>query len=302
LLGVESSPFTSTIISPTTTSLSGTVSGPPPAQDVLDIAFLFKFGSGPSSTGGEFDRPRRIAFDDTNQKIYVVDTLNHRVEIFDSSGVFQSEFGSLGPGDGQFDTPEGVEVDGTNGFVYVADFLNHRVQKFDLNGGFIGWLGGCDSGQNCINNHSVGFSCTTSTCSSPIGGTNPGQFGNPYGVVIDNTGRIIVADQARGQLQVFDSSGNHQFFIGSFGSGPGQLDSAVSAAVDSDDNIYVADSNNQHVSKFNKDGIFQNLIAPGLGQTQFDRPFGVAVDSLDRIYVAESPSHSRKKGGIRSHV
>jgi len=260
-------------------------------NQVLDTDFLFKFGSGPSNTGGEFNRPREIAFDDTNQKIYVVDTLNNRVEIFDSAGVFQSEFGSLGPGDGEFDRPEGIEVDEINGFVYVADFSNNRIQKFDLNGGFIGWLAGCDSGQNCINNHSDGFSCTASTCFGIIRGKNPGQLANPNDVVIDNTGRIIVADQATGQLQVFDSGGNHQFFIGSFGSGPGQLDSAVGVAVDSDDNIYVADSNNQHVSKFNKDGIFQNLIAPGLGQPQFDRPFGIAVDSSNRIYVAESPSH-----------
>ncbi|WP_287685282.1 MULTISPECIES: 6-bladed beta-propeller [unclassified Microcystis] len=61
--------------------------------------------------------------------IYVVDTANHRVQVFNSSGVFQSAFGSFGTGNGQFNLPFGIAV-GSGGNIYVADSFNRRVQVF----------------------------------------------------------------------------------------------------------------------------------------------------------------------------
>jgi DNA-binding beta-propeller fold protein YncE len=59
----------------------------------------------------------------------VVDTANHRVQVFNSSGVFQSAFGSSGSGNGQFSSPIGIAV-GSGGNIYVADTNNNRVQVF----------------------------------------------------------------------------------------------------------------------------------------------------------------------------
>nr|NCS16718.1 6-bladed beta-propeller [Microcystis aeruginosa G13-12]NCT52052.1 6-bladed beta-propeller [Microcystis aeruginosa G13-03] len=61
--------------------------------------------------------------------IYVADTNNSRVQVFDSGGAFQSTFGSFGSGNGAFDTPRGIAV-GSGGNIYVTDTGNNRVQVF----------------------------------------------------------------------------------------------------------------------------------------------------------------------------
>jgi sugar lactone lactonase YvrE len=59
----------------------------------------------------------------------VADSFNNRVQVFNSSGVYQTQFGSGGSGDGQFDTPFGIALD-SSGNIYVVDSGNNRVQVF----------------------------------------------------------------------------------------------------------------------------------------------------------------------------
>ena len=66
---------------------------------------------------------------DSSGNVYVVDTENHRVQVFDTNGKFIAKWGSDGSGDGQFLSPMGIEVD-TAGRVYVTDRENRRVQVF----------------------------------------------------------------------------------------------------------------------------------------------------------------------------
>ena len=68
--------------------------------------------------------------------MYVVDTLNNRIQKFNSNGTFITKWGSKGTADGQFNFPDGIAVD-SSGNVYVADDGNNRIQKFDSNGTFI---------------------------------------------------------------------------------------------------------------------------------------------------------------------
>ena len=63
------------------------------------------FGSG----NGQFNAPWGVATD-PNNSIYVTDTNNQRVEVFDVSGNFIRAFGSNGNGDEQFLEPRGVGV------------------------------------------------------------------------------------------------------------------------------------------------------------------------------------------------
>jgi len=55
---------------------------------------------------------------------------------YDSTGNYQTQWGSGGSADGQFLGTAGIAVD-IDGNVYVADPGNYRIQKFTSNGGYI---------------------------------------------------------------------------------------------------------------------------------------------------------------------
>jgi DNA-binding beta-propeller fold protein YncE len=64
--------------------------------------------------------------------VFVADTANDRIQVFDSSGTFITKWGSSGTGDGEFNSPQGVAVDPSTGNVFVADTFNDRIQVFAL--------------------------------------------------------------------------------------------------------------------------------------------------------------------------
>ena len=63
-------------------------------------------GSGPS----EFNRPEGLGLDGRG-RIYVADSCNHRVQVFDADGSWLGSFGEPGQGEGEFSYPYDVVVD-----------------------------------------------------------------------------------------------------------------------------------------------------------------------------------------------
>ena len=78
---------------------------------------LYKFGTS-GSNDGQFNRPGGIAVD--NDKIYVVDTGNKRIQIFDLKGKYLATVGK-----GELTSPTDVTVD-DNGVLYVLDSKSIR--------------------------------------------------------------------------------------------------------------------------------------------------------------------------------
>lgn len=91
-------------------------------------------GGDPMSDQGLFFGPRDIAV--TNDRIYVTDTGNERVQVFGMDGTFITAFGGFGEGDGQFVEPTGIAV-APDGRVWVADSGNSRLQVFDADGNWL---------------------------------------------------------------------------------------------------------------------------------------------------------------------
>ncbi|MDQ3328062.1 MAG: NHL repeat-containing protein [Chloroflexota bacterium] len=65
--------------------------------------------------------------------LYVTDTGNKRVVVYDQSGRYVRQWGEAGDGISQLDEPIGIAVDRRN-TVYVADTRNARVQVYDARG------------------------------------------------------------------------------------------------------------------------------------------------------------------------
>ena len=83
---------------------------------------------------GEFDDPRGVTLYDN--QVYVSDSNNHRIQVFDLDLNFFRSIGSHGIGRGEFNAPHDVKFD-TAGNMYIGDSGNRRVQVMDSSGHFI---------------------------------------------------------------------------------------------------------------------------------------------------------------------
>ena len=65
----------------------------------------------------------------TDKHVYISDSSNHCVVVYETSGLFLTSFGSYGQADGKFDSPHGI-TSCADGHIYVCDCDNNRVQIF----------------------------------------------------------------------------------------------------------------------------------------------------------------------------
>jgi DNA-binding beta-propeller fold protein YncE len=127
------------------------------------------------TTPGDFARPSGLAVDQEGN-LYVADTLNNRIEIFDADGKFISTFGKAGDGPGYFARPKGVAVD-SDGHIWVADGMQDRVQVFNKEAQLLITFGG----------H----------------GLLPGQFQGLVNIAADQNNRVFTSEVYPGRVQQF---------------------------------------------------------------------------------------------------
>jgi sugar lactone lactonase YvrE len=72
-----------------------------------------------------------IAFD-SEGKLFIADTFNHRIQKYEINGTFVTQFGISGTGDGELNSPHDLAIDSQDK-IFVSDTYNHRVQVFALN-------------------------------------------------------------------------------------------------------------------------------------------------------------------------
>ena len=72
----------------------------------------------------------------SDNHIYVLDSGNFRVAVFDENGFFLFKFGSIGSGPGEFRHPIDMEMDKNNN-IYVLDYANKRIDKFNRQGKYV---------------------------------------------------------------------------------------------------------------------------------------------------------------------
>jgi len=111
-------------------------------------------GAGP----GQFNDPTGIAVADG--EVFVADSRNGRIQVFDLDGTFIRQFGKPGTALGELKRPMNLRI--ANGELYVAEYWNDRVQVFGLDGAPRRIIGG--------------------------GGSGPGRFKAPGGIAIAANG------------------------------------------------------------------------------------------------------------------
>ncbi len=124
---------------------------------------------------GQFSFPTYVTLD-AKGNLYVTDTLNARIQVFDPNWGYVRTIGERGNAWGMFDKPKGVAVD-SFGNVYVADSGWSNVQIFNPNGQVLLFFGGR--------------------------GPLPGMMKNPTAVAVDATNRIYVADFINHRINIY---------------------------------------------------------------------------------------------------
>ncbi len=189
-----------------------------------------------------------------------------------------------------FHNPSGIAVD-AGGTIYVADQYNHNIRKITPNGLVTTFAGTGING----NTNSTGTSAS---------------FQYPYGLAVDITGNIYVADTGNSKIRKITPEGVVSTFSGNgtIGSTNGDPDLAsfnlpTDVIVSAVGTVYVADHDNNKIRKITAAGVVSTLAGNGAAgavngnstAASFNGPFGVAVDENDNVYIAEPQNRKIRK-------
>jgi DNA-binding beta-propeller fold protein YncE len=114
-------------------------------------------------------------------------------------------------------------------------------------------------------------------------GTGIGEFSYPWGVAVDSSGLVYVADYGNNRIQVFDDEGRAKHAWGSEGSKPGQFHYPRNVSVDPLGRICVADGPNYRIQIFRSTGTF-------IEEWPCPHPDAIGVDGDGCVYVASHGS------------
>ncbi len=254
-------------------------------------------GSGP----GQLSEPRGLA-SDSRGNLYVADTKNSRIEVFDANGRFLRAIGGPGSGDAQLKEPCGVTVE-ADGTVIVADTWNHRIARFGPDGSWLGaWT---DVERAFFGPRSVllarGFLYVADTGNKRIvrfdkegnrvsewgaAGNAPGQFVEPVGLAADAAGNVYVADTGNHRVQVFDFEGRFLREFPVFGWKDFYTEPYI--AIGPGDSVLATDSTEGRVNEYDSSGNLRRSWRPdGI----FKRPTGIVLDPYGVVSVSDRETH-----------
>lgn len=213
-------------------------------------------------------------------RVYVPDTGNHRIQVFNPNGTYYRTFGSWGNDNNQFDCPAGVAINPANGTIFVSDKCNQRVQVYTGNWVYRMTLGVldqtgsdnrhfawpqslaidgngalfvADNGNNRVQKCTLAandYTCRTFAGETGVGGDDFAHM-QPTSVAVDAAGRVYVADTSNVRVQVFDASGGYLTTIGGrWGTQIGEMTSPIGLAVDRQGKVFIADTTNHRIDKY----------------------------------------------------
>jgi len=195
---------------------------------------------------------------DFRGRLFITDAGNHRLLAFTDSLVPQREVGGFGGEAGLFNRPGFVTVD--NGLtLLIADRGNVRLTRYNANLTFVNEI-------DLINTD------------------DPGQFGEPSGVALNQYGEIWMADLDRDRIAIFNSADQFDRYIAEFGYTGGQVSAPHEIIELQTNGFLVCDAGNARISQFDAYG---NHVRT-LGQGELSYPVAAAVDADERIWIVDT--------------
>ena len=188
------------------------------------VARLDREGNALEAIGkGHLTRPTGVAYDPSTRRIYVVDTADHQVKLFDLQGKLLDVWGERGEGPGEFNFPTYIAVGHQK--LYVADTINARIQTLSA-----------ETGKHLATVGKLGMFV--------------GNMVRPKGVAADSEGNIYVIESFYDHLLIYNPKGEFLMSIGGVGSEPGKFHLPAGVWTDAHNRVYVADTLNSRVSVF----------------------------------------------------
>jgi len=287
--------------------LAAVSSYPATAAEIATVAFRVVHEMGRQQTD-PLSLPTDVAIA-SNGDLYVVDSGNHRIVFFDSSGRRIGQFGEEGSEDGQLQDPVGIGI-APNNEIFVADRGNNRIVRFSADGSFVSSIALKEDNQNVVpidvavspfggelfvtanNSHRVLVFSIAGVLQRGWGkeGSKPGQFRYPATLALAD-GALYVVDVLNARLQTFDVNGDSVSTFGKLGAGPGTFFRPKGVAIDSVGRVYVSDSYLGVVQVFSAAGEFLHAIGKDGVPTRFDNPVGLASFG-SRIILVEMLPHT----------
>ncbi|XP_035658590.1 tripartite motif-containing protein 2-like [Branchiostoma floridae] len=261
-----------------------------------------RFG-GEGSGRGEFRYPMGVAVSQDN-KVYIADLGNSRIQVFTMDGVYIREFTTTLPGETRKKSnPHDVAVDRNDNLWVVGDDHTGIVQYSRE--------GTCLTKMDVPNVKKIdGITVDMATQQVIVteydgknglrvfneDGSDVGIYGSghrspkpwrPAHVTVDGEGNILVTDYNNHCVHVLDREGNFKFKFGSEGSDESQLNDPKGICVDGMGNTIVADFGNSCVKLFDSEGRSLRNIGSGM-----KRPSGVAVSPGGDVLVTDWRDHT----------
>ena len=265
-------------------------------------------GDGGAATSAQLDWPWGVAVD-ASGNIYIADEVNNRIRKVDATTGIISTVAGNGTwgysGDGgaatsaKMNGPTGVAVNAA-GSLFIVDHGSSIIRKVDATTGIITTVAGDTNGYFWGD----GIAATSS------------KLDSPYGVAIDATGNIYIADEGNNRIRkVTAATGIISTVAGNGTQGySGDGDAATSAemnrpggvTLDAAGNLYIADIGNNRIRKVDAaSGIITTVAGNGTQgysgdgdaatSAQLNWPSGVAVDTTGNIYIADNANKRIRK-------
>ncbi|MDB4285445.1 hypothetical protein N9903_00885 [bacterium] len=252
-------------------------------------------------------RPADVAVDPKSARIYVTDTGNHKVQVFDRGGKFLRSYGGVSGSVALLGTPLGLTVD-EGGIIYVIDASQNSIGIMEVGGSFRRWIGltrfFADARMGLIDVaiDPSGRLFVVDNFNNRISiiqggalhrffgepGSEPGKFSAPTFCTFDGEGRFYLSDALNGRVQVFDPQGQFLRSFGQYRQGAGGLARPKGVAVSRDGEVFVADSWKNIIQYFDSEGRLSGLLADESGKPlDLGSPNGIALDASNRIYIVE---------------